>query len=149
MDQLSEFENSIQVNTLAQNHLKETAKWAKFLAIVGFVFTGFIALFAIFAGTLMSTFSAMSPELSMLPTAGLSFAYLFIAAIYFIPCLFLFQFAQKAKLALQEENSDLLADSLGRLKSLFLFTGILTLIMVAFYVLILLFVILGSSLAFL
>ena len=149
MDQLSEFDENFQVNALAQNHLKETAKWAKFLAIVGFVFTGFIVLFAIFAGTLMNTFSAMSPELSMFPAASLSFAYLFFAAIYFIPCFFLFQFAKKVKLALLESNSDLLADSLGRLKNFFLFVGIMTLIIVAFYVLILLFVILGSSLAFL
>jgi hypothetical protein len=149
MDQLSEFDNNFQVNVLAQNHLKETAKWAKFLAIVGFVLTGFIVLFAIFAGTLMGSLSAMSPEFRMFPTAGLSFAYLFFAAIYFIPCLFLFQFAQKVKLALTEADSNLLADSLGRLKSFFLFVGIMTLIMVSFYVLILLFVILGSSLAFL
>lgn len=149
MDQLSEFDNNFQVNALAQNHLKETAKWAKFLAIVGFVFTGFIVLFAIFAGTLMSTFRGEFPELSAFPTVGISFMYLIVAAIYFIPCLFLFQFAQKVKIALKEEDSDALADSFGRLKNLFLFTGILTLIMVAIYVLALLFVILGSSLAFL
>jgi hypothetical protein len=149
MDQLSEFDNNFLVSPLAQSHLKETAKWAKFLAIVGFVFTGFIALFAIFAGTLMSSFSTISPELSMFPTAGLSVAYLFFAALYFIPCLFLFQFAQKVLFALKHSDSDTLAYSLGKLKSFFLFVGIMTLLIVALYALILLFVILGSSLAFL
>jgi hypothetical protein len=149
MDQLSEFDNNFLVSPLAQSHLKETAKWAKFLAIVGFVFTGFIALFAIFAGTIMSSFSTISPELSMFPAAGLSFAYLFFAAIYFIPCLFLFQFAQKVNLALKQSDSEVLAYSLGRLKSFFLFVGILTLLIVALYALALIFIILGTSLALL
>ena len=43
--------NELTVDAAAQNHLKETAMWAKFLGIAGFVMSAIILLIAIFAGT--------------------------------------------------------------------------------------------------
>jgi hypothetical protein len=39
------------------SHLGETAKWAKFLSIVGFVFMGVMLIVLLFAGSMISSYS--------------------------------------------------------------------------------------------
>lgn len=149
MNHLSDFENSLHVSAAGQQYLKETAKWARFLAIVGFVMTGIIVLAALFAGTLFSTLAQTSPELAFFPTAGITVGYLFIAAIYFFPCLFLLQSSQKLNLALQSGSSDELTVAFEKLKNFFRFVGIMTLVIIALYALMIVFLILGGGLALL
>ncbi len=147
MNQLSEFENNLNVEPLAQSYLKETAKWSKFLAIVGFVLTGLMAIAGVFAGTMMTAFSALSPELGIFPAGGFTLIYLVIAAFYFFPCLYLFQMSQKLVLAIESQDSEQLTWALEKQKSLFKFVGICTLVMVILYGGILLFALLGGGLA--
>lgn len=149
MNHLSDFENTLHVSSEGQQYLKETAKWAKFLAIVGFVMTGFIVLAALFAGTLFSTLAQSSPELAFFPSAGITIIYLFLAALYFFPCLFLLQSSQKLTLALQNGSSEELTVALEKIKSFFRFVGIMTLVIIALYALMILFLILGGGLAML
>jgi len=149
MNHLSDFENTLYVDNTGQQHLKETARWARFLAIVGFVMTGFIVLAAIFAGSIFSTLSSAAPELSIFPTAGITVTYLIVAGLYFFPCLFLFQSSQKLTLALQSGSSEELTLAFEKLKSFFRFVGIMTLVVVGLYALMLVFLILGGGLALL
>lgn len=147
MNHLSDFENTLHVSDTGQQYLKETAKWARFLAIVGFVMTGFIVLAALFAGTLFSTLSAASPGRSNFPTAGITVVYLIISGIYFFPCLFLLQSSQKLTLALQGGSSEELTVAFEKLKNFFRFVGIMTLVIISMYALILLFMVLGGGMA--
>lgn len=149
MNHLSDFENTLHVDTTGQQYLKETAKWAKFLAIVGFVMTGLIVLAALFAGTLLSTLAASSPELALFPTTGITLIYLIMAGIYFFPCLFLFQASQKVTAALQSGSSEELTGALEKLKNFFRFVGIMTLVIISLYALMLVFLVLGGGLAML
>lgn len=149
MNHLSDFENTLHVDSTGQQYLKETARWAKFLAIVGFVMTGFIVLAAIFAGTLFSTLSATTPELAFFPTTGITILYLFLAGLYFFPCLFLLQSSQKLTLALQSGNSEELTLAFDKLKNFFRFVGITTLVIISLYALMFVFLILGGGLALL
>ncbi|MCD8539943.1 MAG: DUF5362 domain-containing protein [Leadbetterella sp.] len=149
MNHLSDFENTFHVDSTGQQYLKETARWAKFLAIVGFVMTGFIVLAALFAGTLLSTLSAVSSELAFFPTAGITILYLFVAGLYFFPCLFLFQASQKLTLALQSGSSEELTTAFEKLKNFFRFVGIMTLVIISLYALFFVFLVLGGGLAML
>lgn len=130
--------------------LRETAKWAKFLAIVGFVMVGLMVLGVI---TILFAFSN-TPQSSILGQGiyqGLSvfgaIFYLIIAAIVFFPYLYLYRFSVKMQSALKENNEAVLLQSFENHKSYYKFMGIMTLIMIGLYVLIFFFSILGTLLS--
>jgi len=123
----------LQIDQPVTTYLGETAKWAKFLAIIGFVFCGIMAIIAVFAGSLMSTaFGSMGGDGGM---SGIfvTLLYLVIAALYFFPCLYLFHFANKMQRALRQNDQGSLTDSFRNLKSCYKFLGILMIIVLAFY----------------
>lgn len=150
MNNLSEFEDNLVVDSQAQSFLLETAKWAKFLAIVGFVITGIIAVTAVFAGSLFSALASLSgPEMAMFPTFGITILYLIIAAVYFFPCLFLFQSSKQLTSAINQQSTTLLTVAFEKLKSFFKFVGICTLVILGLYAIMFLFLVLGGGLAML
>ena len=70
-------------------------------------------------------------------------AYFIMAAIYFIPVYYLYNFSKNAKIAVSNKDSNQVENSMKNLKSLFKFYGIFSII----YLAIMLFVGLGSLLA--
>jgi hypothetical protein len=121
-------------------YLNETARWAKFLAIVGFVAIGFMLLMGIFFGSIfgaMSSFSGASYSRIGLSGSSLGFTFLYIAlaALYFFPTLYLFNFATKMQVAIRNNDQFNLNAAFKNLKSCFKFLGILTIVLIAFYVL--------------
>lgn len=119
----------LRVEETAKEHLKTAAKWAKFLAIFGFVMIG-ICILIMFVAAVIGTTAA---------NIGVFLLYIAGACIYAIPLYYLYDFALKAQEALHSSNSDTLTDSLDRLKSVFKFYGIITIIMISLYVIIILF----------
>lgn len=128
----------------AKGFLLEAAKWANFLSILGFVGIGIMVIFALFAGTIFSTMSEMAS--SPMPFSGvfITVIYLFVAALYFFPVLYLYRFASKMKFALKRNDESTLLTSLENLKAHYKFIGILAVIGLAFYVLMFIFGILGG-----
>ena len=123
----------LQIDTTAHAHLAETAKWASFLGIVGFVLSGILAIFALFAGTLLGSMSrGFGSSGSMIGAGFITFIYLIIAAVYFFMSLFLYRFASKMKTALYSNDQENLNNSLMNLKSLYKMMGILTIIYLCF-----------------
>jgi hypothetical protein len=125
----------LQLDHEGMSFLADTAKWGKFLAIVGFVFSGLMVILAFFIGNLMS---------NLYPLGGLNFSgfgvlgtvvYLIIAALIFFPNLFLFNFARKMQAALRNSDQSSLNASLGSLKLKYKFMGILMIIVLSFYLL--------------
>lgn len=125
-------------------YLSEVAKWGKFLAIIGFVMIGIMVLAGMFAGAVMSMFL---PQEAVGVAGGgfFTFFYLMGALLYFFPVLYLHRFSGKMQEALRLQDEELLTSSFANLKSLFKFLGILTIIMLAFYGLGLLFMFLGMG----
>lgn len=148
MEETSVFEKfELQLDQTAKDFLKETAKWAYFLSILGFIGIGFMVLIGIFAGTIFSTFgNAMGGMGGFGGSFGalMGFFYVFIAAVYFFPVYYLNKFATNAKRAFRDNDSEALSNSLGYLKSHYKFIGILMLAILALYGLIFVFGILGA-----
>jgi hypothetical protein len=125
---------------MSAEYLFETARWAKFLSIVGFVMCGIIVLIGFFATSIFSTLGALQNEI---PMAG--FGYLFMAlyiglgVLYFFPCFYLFNFATQMKKALVLRDQTMLNQSLRNIKSCFKFMGIMMIIVLGFYGIVLLF----------
>jgi Family of unknown function (DUF5362) len=128
------------IDPTSKLHLAEAARWARFLAIIGFVMCALLIVLGIFAGSIFSIFtnrysSGYSSGSDMTNTFGAVFIVLYaiIAVIYFFPCLFLFRFASLMKSALASNDQDMLNGSFQNLKKLFRYVGILTIIALAFY----------------
>ena len=137
MEEQSTIENfEMQLHQTAKEFLKETAKWAYFLSILGYVGIGFIIFAALFASKLFSAMENMPPLMgAMGPSFGIvmSVVYLIIAALYFFPVYYLNRFASYAKAAIKENNSEKLTVSLQYLKSHYKFIGIMTLVVFSMY----------------
>jgi len=131
----------LQIDQQSISYLGETARWAKFLSIVGFIMCGLMIVLALFAGTLMATLSRFRSNDALQGIAGMggafvSLIYIVVALLYFFPCLYLFNFAGKMQTALRNNDQTSLNASFGQLKSCFKFVGILTIIVLSFYILV-------------
>lgn len=128
------------IDQSSRSHLWEAAKWAKFLAIVGFVMCGLIVVIAIFAGSFLATMATYN-EGYRSSAAGLTggmgafiaIFYIGIAILFFFPYLFLFRFATRMKAALNTNDQPTLNTSFQNLKIMFRYVGILTIVMLSFY----------------
>jgi hypothetical protein len=134
----------------SSSYLGETARWAKFLSILGFVTCGLLAVASFFIGSIMSR-NALAPYGADGAGAygagfavGITALYLAIAVLYFFPCLYLYRFAVRLKAALIGNDQAQLNQSLKSQKSLFKFVGILTIIILAFYALALIVLVIGN-----
>ncbi len=146
----------INVDQAGKAHLADAAKWGRFLAIFGFIICGLVVLIGIFFG---SFFSMLTSQYSSNPYSGLpggsgmggamgasmAVLYVLIALIYFFPCLYLFRFATKMKTALATNDQALLTASFQNLKASLRFIGILTIVMISFWVLALIVGLLGVA----
>jgi hypothetical protein len=139
-------ENELLIDSVSQVHLKETAMWAKFLAIAGFIISILIAIGAVFAGTMFNKLTAGMPggNKGGVMTGGVIMVmYLLIAAVAFFMSLFLFRFGVKMKAALIINDQESLNISFQNLKVYYRFAGIITII----YLVILLLALLGGIIA--
>lgn len=120
-----------------QGMLDTTSKWAKFLGILGFIGVGFMVL----AGLAMAAMGNSLPTTGDNPIVGmlgggmLAALYLVMAAVYFFPSLYLYQYADKLQMAINTRNQDQLILALGKNKAFFKFVGIATVVGIAFYIL--------------
>lgn len=125
--------NDLYVTEISQQYLLASAKWGKFLAIVGFISCGLLIVVGVIISTVLST----SEQFSKLPIPGGLFGAIYIAmsALLFFPCLYLFKFSIKMKDAINNLHQDSFETSLENMKSMFKFYGIFTIVMLGFYAL--------------
>ncbi len=146
----------INVDQAGKSHLADAAKWAKFLAVFGFIVCGLIVIIGIFFGSFFSMLTSQygsnpynelpaSSGLGSVMGTAMAFIYILMALIYFFPCLFLFRFATKMKNALASNDQTVLNASFQNLKAAFRFVGILTIIGMAFWLLAIIVGLLGAA----
>jgi hypothetical protein len=116
--------------------LLTAAKWGKFLAILGFVFTGLMIL----AGIFMSFALGMLPEEMAplnLPFSARIFSviYIIIAGIYIVPVISLNSFCNNVIKAVNLSSTEYLTKSIRNLKRLFVFIGVSTIVILSIYIL--------------
>jgi hypothetical protein len=125
--------NGMQLEEVAKDYLRESAKWSMFLAILGFIGIGFLALLAIIMTSVMS----MAPEIPG-PYGAIkgfiSIIYLVFAIIYLFPIYYLYKYADSTKKALNSGNTQLLTKAFSNLKSHHKFLGIASIIIIALYI---------------
>jgi hypothetical protein len=130
------------------SYLRDAARWAKFLSVVGFIFCGLFVLFAIlFATALSGLVSTMgsSPVYGAMGGGAFAAVYIVIALLYFFPCLYLYNFANRMKIALLNNDQVQLNISFKNLRALYRFIGILMIIGLCIWVLGVLIVIISAG----
>jgi len=125
-------ETSLKINSTAEKYLTEIRKWAHFLAIVGFVFTGLMIIASVVVALVLANLT-LDQSAFPFPMTYLSGVYFVMAIVYFFPVYYLYQFSIKMKYALQKKADDILESSFSFLKSHYKFLGILTIVMLALY----------------
>jgi hypothetical protein len=145
---------NLNLDQTGRSHLAEAARWAKFLSIIGFIVCGLIVLIGVFFGSFFNMFTSgyrNSPydDFGSSAASGLgamvAVFYIVLALIYFFPVLFLFRFATKMKTALASNEQEVLNASFQNLKASFRFVGILTIILLAFWILAIVVSVLGAA----
>jgi len=135
----------LSLDNSVNGYLRETAKWSRFLAIVGFIGLGLgliIFLFMILVG--FSSFQTADPynqypgyEKTLFMSRGIAtvFGLVFIV-LYFFPLMYLYRFGTQMRDALNANDQEKLTTAFKNLKSVFRFMGILTIIILALYALV-------------
>ncbi len=123
-------------NDELNSHLRETAKWGKLLAIVGFVGLGFIAIIALVFISGITT--SLGGNTAGLPQ-WMGILYLVMGALYYFPINYLYNFSKSLKNGFELNDEELVLSAFSNLKSLFKFMGITTLIILSLYALIIVF----------
>ena len=130
--------NDLQVSPLAQSYLTESARWGKFLAIMGFIVCGFMIILSFFMPvflTQLPPYNSVSTEFSSGMKVGMTVVYLLLALLSFFPCFYLYKFSVKMQSAVKMVSQENFDESLMNLKSVFKFYGIFVIIILSFYAL--------------
>ncbi|MFN3771716.1 DUF5362 family protein [Cloacibacterium normanense] len=137
---------NLVIDWRSKEFLKETAKWTKFLAILGFVGIGLMVL-----GSLVMLFAPSSlMSNGDFPFGGKIFMmllYLAFAVLYYFPISYLYQFSENTKKAIENNDNNAIRDAFEFLKSHYKFIGILTIILLAFYAIIIFIGLIGAGAA--
>jgi hypothetical protein len=124
----------LTLSNAAKGFLRETAKWGKFLSILGFIVLGLMLIGSFFIGA----FYNATPAAETMPFdfgIVVTFIYILAALIYIFPIYYLYQFSAKMREALALKDDVVLATAFEMLKSHYKFIGVFSIIILSVYVL--------------
>ena len=136
----------IEMDEKILKYLNTIRKWAMFLAIIGFIILGLIIIIGLIAGTFLTVFNLEGKGLGV-PESLMFIPILFIGILYFLPGLFLFRFSKHAGHTVQTLDKEELRKAFRSLKSYFVYTGVLIILVLFCYIAVIIFE--GPSLSFL
>ncbi|TSJ47670.1 hypothetical protein [Fluviicola chungangensis] len=138
LDQNIELDSDkLKVSQSIREHLLTSAKWARFLAIVGFIFTGFTAI-----ASLIMLITALSTGFG--PLIGMAFLYIGLTVAMIFPALYMIRFAGSITKGLNSNKQSEFEFGVQNLKSFYKFSGIFTIVFLSLYI-ILIFIGIGSG----
>jgi hypothetical protein len=117
-----------------QSCLYEIAKWANLLAIVGFVVAGIMVVFAFIVGSTIGQDSNVATKIGGFGAFAITIIFLVCAFTIFYPSLLLIKYSSKAKYGVLNSDQSSLDEALLKLRSVFKYWGITTIIMICIYI---------------
>ncbi|MBD1364234.1 hypothetical protein IDJ77_10480 [Mucilaginibacter sp. ZT4R22] len=141
-------EQPLIISEESKLYLVQAGKWATFLGIVGFVFTGLIMFVAISSTNNLSNMqrfpmAGMFPFLRVLLIV-ITVVYVIMAVVTFFFSLYLYKFGTTVKEGILYNDSIKTNAAFGKLKSFFKLWGVTTIIVLILYALMFLFIIFGG-----
>lgn len=128
LDQHIELDSDqLKITNSIKENLTTATKWARFLAIIGFVFTGFMGIASLFV-----LVTAMASGIGML--MFMAVVYIGLTVVMIFPALYLIRFAGSTEKGLNSNKQGEFDYGIQNLKSLFKFTGIYTIVVIVLYI---------------
>ena len=122
-------EKDLQLLEVAKEHVLSTAKWMKFLAILGCISAFFMLLCGIWVMAFPGVMRLGYYPLESVITMVLGIFYLIMAGIYIYPILCLLRASKAAQMAVATNSNEQFVEFLSNNKSFWKFCGILTIVM--------------------
>lgn len=124
------------IDEIGKSYLLDTARWGRF---IGIVYTVAILLVCLFFPVVMIS----NPQYQELSHGAASFWFIFyiivLLAIYFYPLYAIIKSASQARKAISQNDQLLLNDSFRLTKNLYKYLGVMTIVLICFYGLIIVF----------
>lgn len=140
------YDDEVVVTPRALSSLESAARWARTLAIIGFIGLGLMVLGGLFlmvGGAMSSGYSyRRGPDI---PFALMGILYWVMAVIYFFPILYLYRFGSEAKEAVRRRDKNVLEMALNYLQMHYQYLGILTIVLLSLYGLVLLIMLMAAA----
>lgn len=116
------------------NHnLHGAGKWSQFLAILGFIGTGFMVLGGISVSIITAFIPATKPDIFPFPMALFGLLYIVFAGVYFLPIYYLFRFSSSIKQAVALKKQDQLSIAFNNLRAHYKTFGIIMIVVMCLY----------------
>jgi hypothetical protein len=134
MDRISN--DGLILSDSVKQELAQVVKWAKLIAVIGFIICGLIAVFIVVAGVILFAYSFFGTDNSALSEAKpwiTTPVYLLMTALCFIPCLMLYNFSIKTEDAIHHGSDEALVKAFTSLHKCFRFIGIITITIFGMY----------------
>lgn len=122
------YSGSLTINGPSRAFLEEAAKWAKFIAIFGFVLLGLSFIGVLSLALYMH--NSFGDEMSLLQSI---FVYIFSFSgvlIMYFPLMYLYRFASNTRISIAKNDSEGMNTAFSYLKSYFKFFGIYIIIFI-------------------
>lgn len=132
-DQQQQANNNTHINQNVKGYLLESAKWGRFLAIMGYIFVGLMVPIAFVFMLASKYFPGLNTNGSLTP--GFGALYLLLSGLYMIPVTYLHRFSTQVKYGIINKDELNVEESFKNLKSLFKFSGISTIVLIGIYLL--------------
>ena len=126
--------NIPQITPESLEYLNTAAKWAKFLAILGFILIGLMVMGGLAMGALLSMASSLPGFHEMpFPPIVFSIIYFALAAGYLMPVIYLNNFSNNITKAVMFRETMMMTIALQNIKRFFKYIGIFTIVLIASY----------------
>jgi hypothetical protein len=127
----------ISINEESQYYLRDIAKWAKFLAIVGLIMGGLVSLAGVFVMIAGPALSSLMGDMGIAISA-MGIVYVLAGLLYIYPSLKQLKFANQIVQGFGKQDQTTITSAFQNLKAVFRYWGILTVIIIGLYALLLL-----------
>ncbi len=119
--------NSISIDNEIKSYLLESAKWAKFLSILGFIGLGLMVILLVF---MLITERNLFGGFDLI---WMLVSYVLMLVLYFFPIHYLYKFSIGIKQGLTSNNQQLFITGLRNLKSHYKYIGIFSIVVISIY----------------
>ena len=117
--------STLEVSEDTKSELLVAAKWARFIATIGFLFLGFFILVFLMAGGMILSLGMQDAGLTAM-NGGVAFLILAVfSVLIFLPNYYLYKFSSRSITGINALSTLDLTDGLKNLKSVFKFYGIM------------------------
>ncbi|MCD8185999.1 MAG: DUF5362 family protein [Rikenellaceae bacterium] len=121
-----------RISNFTKNYLSGSAKWAQFIAIVGFIGAAGLLVLGLTATIWTSRLTGMDQTTTNPGAIGMAITYLAMALIQFFMALYLYRFALATRQALATADSAQITKAFKNLKNYFQINGIIMIIALIF-----------------